>query len=192
MAVWATQLAGRLEHVLIAARTIERARGPGSVPSAERQAQKRALSKRRTLGVNAGRIEPPRMIRGGTTVEVLNTDAEGRLVMADGLVLSTEQKRTDEHVWQLPLARRHRKELDSGMADLKNVGGEDAGAITAALFLEEFVAGVPWTHLDIAGTAQIDADDAWRSKGATGFGARLLIEFLLNFTPPRRAAAAAA
>lgn len=173
-------------------------------------------------------------IRGGTTVEVLNTDAEGRLVLADGLVLSTEQtpkpdaivdiatltgacqralgtstagvigndqplieqvkraaERTDEQVWQLPLDRRYRKELDSEMADMKNVGGENAGAITAALFLDEFVAGLPWAHIDIAGTAQIDADDAWRSKGATGFGTRLLIDFLMSFTPPRQASAAA-
>jgi leucyl aminopeptidase len=173
-------------------------------------------------------------IRGGTTVEVLNTDAEGRLVMADGLVLSTEQtpkpdaivdiatltgacqralgtstagllgndqalieqlkrsaERTDERVWQLPLDRRYRKELDSEMADLKNVGGENAGAITAALFLDEFVGGVPWAHLDIAGTAQIDADDGWRAKGATGFGTRLLIDFLANFTPPRQPSASA-
>jgi leucyl aminopeptidase len=173
-------------------------------------------------------------IRGGTTVEVLNTDAEGRLVLADGLVLSTEQtpkpdaivdiatltgacqralgtstaglfgndqalieqvkraaERTDERVWQLPLDRRYRKELESEIADLKNVGGENAGAITAALFLDEFVGGVPWAHLDIAGTAQIDADEAWRSKGATGFGTRLLSDFLANFTPPRQANASA-
>jgi leucyl aminopeptidase len=73
------------------------------------------------------------------------------------------------------------------MADLKNVGGENAGAITAALFLDEFVAKVPWAHIDIAGTAQTDTDDFWRSKGATGFGTRLLIEFLTNFTPPKQA-----
>src|SRR5690606_32596973 len=168
-------------------------------------------------------------IRGGKTVEVLNTDAEGRLVMADGLVLATEQKpqpdaivdiatltgacqralgrqragvlgndqalvsqviaaadRTDERVWQLPLERRYRKELDSAIADLKNVGGDDAGAITAALFLEEFVADLPWAHLDIAGTAMKgDGDETFRSKGATGFGTRLLIDFLMNFAPPR-------
>ncbi|NUP07574.1 MAG: leucyl aminopeptidase [Polyangiaceae bacterium] len=168
-------------------------------------------------------------IRGGKTVEVLNTDAEGRLVMADGLVMATEQKpkpdaivdiatltgacqralgkarggvmgnnqalvdqlrcagdRTDETLWQLPLDRRYRNELDSEIADIKNIGGEDAGAITAALFLEEFVGGLPWAHIDIAGTAQINADDSWRTKGATGFGARLLIDFLMEFSPPSR------
>ncbi len=167
-------------------------------------------------------------IRDGTTVEVLNTDAEGRLVMADGLVLATEQtpkpdaivdiatltgacqralgvwsagvigndqglvdqveaaaERTDETVWQLPLDRRYRKELDSEIADMKNVGGDNAGAITAALFLEEFVADLPWAHLDIAGTARAEADDSWRSQGATGYGTRLLIDLLMNFTPPK-------
>jgi leucyl aminopeptidase len=167
-------------------------------------------------------------IRGGTNIEVMNTDAEGRLVMADGLVLATEQKpqpdaildvatltgacqralgllcagvmgnhqglidqvkkasdTSDETVWQLPLERRYRKELDSEIADMKNVGGENAGAITAALFLEEFVADLPWAHLDIAGTARSEANDSWRTQGATGFGARLLIDFLTNFTPPQ-------
>lgn len=167
-------------------------------------------------------------IRGGKTVEVINTDAEGRLVLADGLVLSTEQnprpdaivdiatltgacqralgnetaglmgndqalmdqiyaagERTDEQVWQLPLDRRYRRELDSEIADIKNVGGENAGAITAALFLEEFVEDIPWAHLDIAGTARTDDDISWHIKGATGFGTRLLIDFLLNFQPGR-------
>lgn len=166
--------------------------------------------------------------RGGKTVEVMNTDAEGRLVMSDALVLATEQEpaidalvdiatltgacqralgkqragvigndqvlvnmvceaadRADETVWQLPLDRRYRSELDSEIADLKNVGGDDAGAITAALFLEEFVGDVPWAHIDIAGTSRVDRDESWRSKGATGFGARLLIELLMHFAPPQ-------
>jgi leucyl aminopeptidase len=166
-------------------------------------------------------------IRGGTTIEVINTDAEGRLVMADGLVLSTEldprpdaivdiatltgacqralgvlcagvmgndqqlidqvidaAERTDESVWQLPLEHRYRKELDSQLADMKNVGGENAGAITAALFLEEFVDGIPWAHIDIAGTANLDTEETWRPKGQTGFGARLLLDFLMRFKAP--------
>jgi leucyl aminopeptidase len=133
-------------------------------------------------------------IYGGTTVEVLNTDAEGRLVMADALVLAREEPldaivdiatltgaclRTfgtevagvlgnspalveqlraaaaaaDEPVWQLPLEHRYRDQLNSEIADLTNMGGINAGSITAALFLEEFVGSVPWAHLDIAGTA---------------------------------------
>ena len=153
-------------------------------------------------------------MRGGTTVEVINTDAEGRLVMADALVLATEEpndaivdiatltgacmralgtqvagvigsdqnlidqvraaaEATDEPVWQLPLDKRYRNELDSTVADLKNLGGANAGAITAALFLAEFVGDVPWAHIDIAGTAQASADAGWQTAGCTGFGARL-------------------
>ena len=163
-------------------------------------------------------------IRGGMTVEVVNTDAEGRLVMADALVLATEEptdaivdiatltgaamralgtqvsgvigneqglieqiesaaSATDEAVWQLPLERRYRSQLNSPVADIKNLGGANAGAITAALFLEEFVAGLPWAHIDIAGTAQNDEDTSWRPPGCTGVGARLLVELALNFSP---------
>jgi leucyl aminopeptidase len=161
-------------------------------------------------------------MRGGTTVEVINTDAEGRLVMADALVLATEEpvdaivdiatltgacmralgtqvagvmgndqglidrirtaaEATDEPVWQLPLERRYRKELDSTVADLKNLGGPNAGAITAALFLAEFVGDVPWAHIDIAGTAQSGGDAGWQTAGCTGFGARLLLQLALDF-----------
>ncbi|MFC7764577.1 leucyl aminopeptidase family protein [Leucobacter soli] len=166
-------------------------------------------------------------IRGGTTVEVKNTDAEGRLVMADGLVLATEEERrpdaivdiatltgnamaalglgtaavlanhdevatqlqqaadaTDERIWRLPLDHRYREQLKSDVADLSNIGGQYAGAITAALFLNEFVDGLPWGHLDIAPTMQSERDELWRSTGATGFGARLLAEFALDFTAP--------
>lgn len=166
-------------------------------------------------------------IRGGTTVEVKNSDAEGRLVMSDALVLASEREpdaivdiatltgaalaalgahtaavfgtdqalvervkrsaeRTDESVWQLPLERRYRSQLDSAIADISNMGGKYAGATTAALFLAEFVGGIPWAHLDIAGTMQAEADDSWRTQGATGFGTRLLIDLALNFgvTPP--------
>ncbi len=166
-------------------------------------------------------------IHGGKTVEVQNTDAEGRLVMADALVLTTEQDqpdaivdiatltgaavralgpkmaavlgndqalvdqvmgaaaRTDERVWQLPLERAYRGQLNSEIADLKNMGDDaNAGAITAALFLEDFVGGLPWAHLDIAGTMSVGADDGWRSWGATGFGARLLLDLACGFAPP--------
>ncbi|MCL3861898.1 M17 family metallopeptidase [Actinotalea sp. K2] len=160
--------------------------------------------------------------RGGTTIEVKNTDAEGRLVMSDALVLATEEApsavvtvatltgaalaalgpamavtlgndqalvdrvraaadATDERVWQLPLERRYRKQLDSDVADISNLGGPYAGAITAALFLEDFVDDVPWAHLDICGPMQAESDEAWRSKGATGFGARLLLELARGF-----------
>ena len=164
-------------------------------------------------------------IRGGTTVEVKNTDAEGRLVMADGLVLATEEgvdaivdlatltgaalvslgpmmaalfgneqgivdqvraasDLTDETVWQLPLDRRYRNQLDSDVADMSNLGGPFAGATTAALFLADFVGDTPWAHIDMCGPMQSDSDDSWRTKGPTGFGARLLVELALGFRPP--------
>jgi leucyl aminopeptidase len=167
-------------------------------------------------------------IRGGMTVEVFNTDAEGRLVMADALVLASELDprpdavvtiatltgaalrtfgtalaatlgndpglvdqieaagaRTDEPVWELPLVKRYRRKLDSAIADIKNLGGENAGTITAGLFLEEFTGGVPFGHLDICGPMLTDTDDSWRSIGATAFGTRLLSDLAINFRPPR-------
>jgi leucyl aminopeptidase len=164
-------------------------------------------------------------IRNGTTVEVLNTDAEGRLVMADGLSLAIEEgvdavvdiatltgaclrtfgveiagvmgndaalvaqvraagETADEPVWELPLHRPYRAQLESSIADLTNMGGPNAGSITAALFLEEFVDGTPWAHVDIAGTAQQPAVRTWRNKGASGFGAKLLVELATRFEAP--------
>jgi len=164
-------------------------------------------------------------IRGGKTVEVFNTDAEGRLVMADAIVLATEdgvdaivtiatltgaamrtfgsayaavlgnsddlvdQLRTagdtvDEPVWRLPLVKKYRRQLDSKIADIKNMGGENAGTITAGLFLEDFTAGTPFGHLDICGPMMTSNDDSWRSTGATAFGTRLLVELALNFRTP--------
>ena len=165
--------------------------------------------------------------RSGRTIEVVNTDAEGRLVMVDAIALALEDgvdaivdiatltgaalaalgtltaavignddglldlveaaaTRTDEQVWRLPLDRRYRKQMDSEVADIKNLGGEFAGAITAALFLAEWVGETPWAHLDIAGTMRSEADDAWRTKGATGFGARLLVDVASSFVAPAR------
>ena len=70
------------------------------------------------------------------------------------------------------------------------MGGPHAGATTAALFLDEFVAKTPWAHIDIAGTMSADADDAWRSAGATGFGARLLAHLAAGFDADADAGAA--
>ena len=91
----------------------------------------------------------------------------------------------DEPVWELPLEPKYRPQLDSDVADISNLGGPYAGATTAALFLAEFVGDTAWAHLDIAGTMQSDKDDSWRSKGATGFGARILIEVAREFRPTR-------
>ena len=162
-------------------------------------------------------------MRNGKTVEVLNTDAEGRLILADGLALAAEEQpdaivdiatltgsalaalgegwaavfgsdvalvdrlrasaaSTDESLWELPLSReKYRSQIDSPVADLKNIGGSYGGAIIAAIFLSEFVGDVPWAHLDIAGTMNSDADRGWKSKGATGFGTRLLIDLVTNY-----------
>ncbi len=159
-------------------------------------------------------------LRDGSTVEVLNTDAEGRLVLADGLAVATEAapdaivdvatltggcvvalgrevaglfstdddlaarieaaaEASGEAVWRLPLRARYRRHLDSDVADRKNIGsGPQGGAITAALFLRDFVGDVPWAHLDIAGPARVDGDDAELSKGATGVATRTLLQLL--------------
>jgi leucyl aminopeptidase len=154
----------------------------------------------------------------GKTVEVLNTDAEGRLVLADALALASREKpdaiidvatltgacrvalgtlfagvmgnderlvnallaagrASGERLWQLPLVREYRDDLKSPVADLKNVGG-DAGTIVAGLFLQEFVDGVPWAHLDIAGPAFSEKELPLTPRGGTGFGVRLLVRYL--------------
>ncbi|HEX3623751.1 MAG TPA: leucyl aminopeptidase [Acidimicrobiales bacterium] len=165
-------------------------------------------------------------IRNGKTVEVLNTDAEGRLVLADGLSLAVEAgvdaiidvatltgacivalgrkvaglmgnhagwmdqvsraaARAGEDVWPLPLPEEYRKQIDSDVADIKNIsGGRYGGALTAGLFLREFVADVPWVHLDIAGPARSEDDEGYFRKGGTGFGVRTLVEAVLSFRLP--------
>jgi leucyl aminopeptidase len=161
-------------------------------------------------------------MRNKKTVEIHNTDAEGRLILADGLSLAAEQepdaivdiatltgscaaalgskmsgvmgnnarfidqvkeasKAVDEDVWELPLERSYRRMLDSYIADMKNVGGGEAGAITAALFLDEFTGGYPWAHLDIAGPMWSETDSGWLQRGATAHGTRLLVNLAENF-----------
>ncbi|HEY5026400.1 MAG TPA: leucyl aminopeptidase [Acidimicrobiales bacterium] len=162
-------------------------------------------------------------IRNGRTIEVLNTDAEGRLVLADGLSLAAELEpdaiidlatltgacvvalgmsiagvfgsddtligrvraasdRAGEGTWTLPLPEEYKSHIDSEIADMKNVGkGGQAGAISAALLLAEFVGDVPWVHLDIAGPARSDEDNGILTKGGTGFGVRTLLELLENY-----------
>jgi leucyl aminopeptidase len=166
--------------------------------------------------------------RNGRTAEIHNTDAEGRLILADALILAEESKpdaiidiatltgacmaalgpkmagvlgndqglvnrilesssRTDELVWQLPLHRPYRKMLDSQVADLRNIGGPYGGAITAALFLSEFVGEGPWAHVDMAGPMSVDADEGWLTKGGTAFGTRLLIDVVTRHDGRRSA-----
>jgi len=181
------------------------------------------------LGGDATRPGDVLKIRNGKTVEVLNTDAEGRLVLADALSLACEAKpdaivdlatltgacmvalgpkyaglmgnndswieqvqaageATDEKLWHMPLPSEYRAMLDSPIADLKNIGGAHGGSLTAGLFLKEFVAdGIPWAHLDIAGPAWTDSDSGLTTKGGTGYGVRLLLDLIANFTPPETA-----
>jgi leucyl aminopeptidase len=156
--------------------------------------------------------------RSGKTIEVLNTDAEGRLVLADvldvalqhqpakivdlatltgacvvalgndvaGLMTNNQEwanqvkaagDAVGEPLWQLPMFAEFGEQIRSEVADIKNVGdGRWGGAITAAKFLEEFVSGTPWVHLDIAGPAFLESSKPWLDAGGTGFGVRTLVE----------------
>jgi len=88
--------------------------------------------------------------------------------------------RTYERVWQLPMFEEYEKLVKSDIADVKNVGGRWAGAITAAMFLKKFIGDYKWIHLDIAGTAILEEAQDYASKGGSGVGVRLLIDFLRN------------
>jgi leucyl aminopeptidase len=158
-------------------------------------------------------------MKNGKTVEVLNTDAEGRLVMADALALGAESSpdaiidvatltgacmvalglkytglmsneptlaaelleaagEAGEPTWELPLPVEYVKDLNSEVADLKNVGSRWGGALTAGLFLKEFVDGRPWAHLDIAGPSRAEGEDGYTPKGSTGTAVRTLLTWL--------------
>jgi len=158
------------------------------------------------------------------TVEIVNTDAEGRLILADALIMASRQKpdaiielstltgaivtalgdgiaglmcrnkklKTEllqagdscgELLWELPLFSEYRKDIASKVADLKNADYHGASSIKAGLFLNEFTGHIPFAHLDIAGTAFLSKPGFWlAAEGATGFGVRLLIEYLKNLT----------
>ena len=91
------------------------------------------------------------------------------------------------------MPKEYRKLIDSEIADIKNVSaGGYGGALTAGLFLQEFVGDTPWTHLDIAGPARAGSDDGYLVKGGTGFGVRTLVELVESFEPPARDAGHAA
>lgn len=163
--------------------------------------------------------------RAGKTIEVLNTDAEGRLVLADVLNVAVElgaghiidlatltgacvvalgtdvaglmsnddawcdeieqaSKVCGEPAWKLPMFPEYSEQIQSSVADIKNIGkGRWAGAITAAKFLEEFVENVPWTHIDIAGPAFLDSPKPWCDAGASGAFVRTLVEVARNYKP---------
>ncbi|MFW6079560.1 MAG: leucyl aminopeptidase family protein, partial [Gemmatimonadota bacterium] len=166
-------------------------------------------------------VKPGDVVRShaGKTVEIINTDAEGRLILADALsyvqryrpaaildaatltgasvvalghhavaLMGTDDALVDqvlaagdrvgERCWRLPLWDPYRRQLDSDVADLKNVGGRPAGSITAGWFLREFAGDSPWAHLDIAGTAWLDEPPSYLRKGPSGVPTRLFIEWI--------------
>ena len=168
-------------------------------------------------------IKPGDILTGasGKTVEVINTDAEGRLVLGDGLWYAREigathlvdvatltgacvvalgkvasglfgqpepwvevvrrvSKAAGDRTWPMPLFDEYAEQLKSEIADMINSGGRPAGACTAAMFLKEFAGGLPWAHLDIAGTAWAEEAKPWQPKGPTGVAVRTLAE--LAFT----------
>ncbi|MBD2136259.1 leucyl aminopeptidase [Anabaena sp. FACHB-1237] len=157
----------------------------------------------------------------GKTIEVNNTDAEGRLTLADALVyadklgvdaivdlatltgacivalgddiaglftpddniahqLQTSAETAGEKIWRLPMEEKYFEGLKSGIADMKNTGPRGGGSITAALFLKQFVKNTPWAHLDVAGPVWADKENSYNNAGATGFGVRTLVNWVLS------------
>ncbi len=155
----------------------------------------------------------------GKSIEIINTDAEGRLVLADGLhyakqlgathlidaatltgacvvalgminvglfsndddfyeKFNASLKASGEKMWRLPVDDEYRDMIKSGIADIVNSGGRWGGAVTAAMFLKEFVGDTPWIHLDIAGVAWIEDNKPWIAKGPSGTPVRSLVEFV--------------
>ena len=156
----------------------------------------------------------------GITSEVVNTDAEGRLILADAISFGIKKYKPDcvvdlatltgaviialghhrsglmsnndrlaerlieagascgEPLWRLPLDEEYAKQIDSDVADIKNVGGKEGGSITAAAYLQKFVGDTPWAHLDIAGTAWDFTQKSYIPKGPSGIGVRTLIDFV--------------
>jgi leucyl aminopeptidase len=168
-------------------------------------------------------LKPGDVLRSaaGKTVEVLNTDAEGRLILGDAIWLARERGATHlvdvatltgacvvalgkttsglfgspsgwvEHVqraseragdrsWPMPVFEDYKDQFKSEVADFGNTGGRPGGAITAALFIKEFVGDLPWVHMDIAGTAWAEEAKPYQPKGATGVAVRTLIELAID------------
>jgi leucyl aminopeptidase len=187
-----------------------RLRVVGLVPAAENMPGGRA-------------IRPGDVLRSasGKTVEVNNTDAEGRLILADALwyaqqlgathlvdvatltgacvvalgryvsglfaapdswagAVAAAAQAAGDRVWRMPLDEDFKEALKSEIADLLNTGGRPAGAVTAAMFLKEFTGGLPWAHLDVAGTAWADDAKPWQPKGTTGVAVSTLARLALT------------
>jgi leucyl aminopeptidase len=175
-----------------------------------------------TENMPSGHAQKPgdvQIAMSGKSIEVINTDAEGRLVLADGLAYARQlgathlidaatltgavvvalggvnagvfannepmyarfeqaQRRAGEKMWRMPLDEEYREQIRSGIADIKNTGGRYGGAVTAAMFLKEFVEDTPWVHLDIAGTAWTEENKSWSAQGPSGIGVRSIAEFV--------------
>jgi leucyl aminopeptidase len=173
----------------------------------------------------SGKAQKPgdvQVAMSGKTIEIINTDAEGRLVLADGLHYAKELgcthlidaatltgavvvalgminvgvfandddfynrfnqslAKSGEKMWRLPAEDEYKEMIKSDIADIKNTGGRWGGAVTAAMFLKEFVGDTPWMHLDIAGTAWLEDTKPWIAKGPSGVPVRSLVEFAQDF-----------
>jgi len=170
----------------------------------------------------SGKAQKPgdvQIAMNGKSIEIINTDAEGRLVLADGLhyarqlgathlidaatltgacvvalgmvnagVFANDEqfyeqfaralKKSGEKMWRLPVDAEYGEMIKSNIADIVNSGGRWGGAVTAAMFLKEFVADTPWIHLDIAGVAWMEENKSWIAKGPSGIAVRSLVEFV--------------
>jgi leucyl aminopeptidase len=178
-----------------------------------------------TENMPSGKAQKPGDIQiamSGKSIEIINTDAEGRLVLADGLCYARQlgcthlvdaatltgacmvalgmvnagifandeamyerfQKalhQAGEKMWRLPLDDEYREQIRSSIADIMNTGGRYGGAVTAAMFLKEFVEDKPWIHLDIAGTAWMEENKPFIAKGPSGIAVRSVLEFVRAF-----------
>jgi leucyl aminopeptidase len=175
-----------------------------------------------TENMPSGKAQKPgdvQIAMSGKSIEIINTDAEGRLVLADGLAYARQlgathlidaatltgavvvalagvnvgvfanndemyarferaERRAGEKMWRMPLDDEYRELIRSGIADIKNSGGRYGGAVTAAMFLKEFVEDIPWIHLDIAGTAWTEENKSWIAQGPSGIAVRSIVEFV--------------
>ena len=178
-----------------------------------------------TENMPSGKAQKPgdvQIAMSGKSIEIINTDAEGRLVLADGLHYArqlgcthlidaatltgavvvalasvnagvfandepTYQKfqraleRSGEKMWRMPLDAEYQEMIRSSIADILNSAGRWGGAVTAAMFLKEFVDETPWIHLDIAGVAWMEENKSWIAKGPSGVAVRSLVEFVREF-----------
>jgi leucyl aminopeptidase len=178
-----------------------------------------------TENMPSGKAQKPgdvQIAMSGKSIEIINTDAEGRLVLADGLHYARQLgcthlidaatltgacvvalgminagifanneeiyakfqralERSGEKMWRLPLDAEYGEMIRSSIADIINSGGRWGGAVTAAMFLKEFVDDTPWIHLDIAGVAWMEENKSWIAKGPSGIAVRSLIEFVREF-----------